>query len=516
MTTEDQSSPTEELSKTTTAQADSSDVEPQDAEQPAGESPEGDEKRKLNLDVTIDTVGPCKKHIEVTIPREDIEVQYSEAFDELVENATVPGFRPGHAPRKLIERRFRKEVADQVKGSLIMASLEQISEENDLSVISEPDLDPTAIELPNEGPMVYEFDVEVRPEFDLPDYKGLTVKRPVRDLGDEDVEKHMSRFLAQFGKLVPKDGPADPEDHIAVDLSFYHDDKLINEAKEQVLQLRPTLRFLDGTIEGFDKLMQGAVAGESRETTLTISPLAASPLRGSDVRAVFNVKEIKRMELPKLTGEFLDNLGFDAEEDLRDAVRSSLEQRLEYEQRRSARQQVLELIAGSADWELPEDLLRRQANSTLRRQMLEMRRSGYTDQEIRAREAQLQQNSLASTSQSLKELFVLERIAEEEEIEVEPKDIDAEITALASRTSESVRRIRSRLTKENMMDGLATQILERKALDRVLEYATFEDVPYEEEEDAGQVEALDQAAAGKEQEQDEPASPEQPSDTQDD
>jgi trigger factor len=491
MSPEDRPSPAEETSETTTAEA----VAPEHA---AADVAEDKEKRKLALDVQIETVGPCKRHIQISIPREDIEAQYSEAFDELVENAAVPGFRPGHAPRRLIERRFRKEVADQVKGSLLMASLEQVSDEHKLAVISEPDLDPSAIELPDEGPMLFEFDVEVRPEFELPDYKGLTVKRPVREITDDDVEKHTGRFLSQFGKLVPKEGPAGPEDYASVDLSFYNGDQLIKEAKEQVLQLRPTLRFLDGTITGFDKLMKGVQAGETRETTLTISPNAASPLRGSEVRAVFHVNEVKQMELPKLTPEFLDHVGFDSEDELRDEVRASLKHRLEYEQRRIARQQVLQSITGSADWELPEDLLRRQANSALRRQVLEMRRAGYTDQEIRAREAQLQQNSLASTAQSLKELFVLEKIAEEEKIEVEPDDLDAEMAGLAARTGESVRRIRARLTKEGMLESLATQILERKALDRVLEYASYEDIPYEEEPDAGQVEALDQAAGGEE------------------
>lgn len=496
MTIENESSPTKETSEASEATVA---AEP---EQPAGDAPETeDEKRKLNLDVNIETVGPCKKHIQISIPRDDIEAQYSDAFDELVENATVPGFRPGHAPRRLIERRYRKELADQVKGSLLMASLEQVSEENDLAVISEPDLDPLSIELPEEGPMVYEFDVEVQPEFELPDYKGLTIKRPVREITDEDVDKHLRRFLSRFGRLVPKEGPAEPDDHVSVDMAFYHADTQINEAKEQLLQLRPTLRFLDGTIEGFDQLLTGAKAGDSRETTLKISEFAASPLRGSQVRAVFHVNEVKRMELPELTEPFLGEIGFESQIELREEVQRSLRQRLEYEQRRSARQQVLALITGSADWELPEDLLRRQANSAMRRQVLEMHRGGYTDQEIRAREAQLRQNSLASTAQNLKELFVLERIAEEEKIEVTPEDIDLEIAVLAGQTGESVRRIRSRLTKENMMDNLAIHILERKATDRVLEYAHYEDVPYQEEADTDKVEAVNQAAAGEEPEE---------------
>ena len=92
-------------------------------------------------------------------------------------SAQVPGFRPGRAPRKLIETRFRKDVAERVKSSLLMDSIGQVSDDKGLSPISEPDFDFEAIELPDEGPMTFEFDLEVRPEFDVPQWKGLKIKR---------------------------------------------------------------------------------------------------------------------------------------------------------------------------------------------------------------------------------------------------------------------------------------------------------------------------------------------------
>ena len=100
--------------------------------------------------------------------REDIERYRKRAFDDLRGKAAVPGFRPGRAPHKLVQSRFRQEVADQIKGSLLMDSLTQINEEHQLTAISEPSLDMEAVAIPDEGPMTFEFDLEVRPEFDLP------------------------------------------------------------------------------------------------------------------------------------------------------------------------------------------------------------------------------------------------------------------------------------------------------------------------------------------------------------
>ena len=97
-------------------------------------------KAKLDLDVQISDVGPCKKHIKVTIPRSDVEKQFQESVGEMAKEAVVPGFRPGHAPRQLIEKRFRKQVAGQVKSTLLMACLEQLDEEHKLNPISQPEL----------------------------------------------------------------------------------------------------------------------------------------------------------------------------------------------------------------------------------------------------------------------------------------------------------------------------------------------------------------------------------------
>src|SRR3954469_18522317 len=144
-------------------------------------------KRKLNLDVQISDVGPCKKHLKVAIARTEVERQFDESLGDVKREAAVPGFRPGRAPKTLVEKRFRKQVSEQVKSSLLMACLEQLDEDYDLNPITQPQLDLEAIELPEDGPMMCEMDLEVRPDFPLPAYKALAIKRPVKTIGDAEV-----------------------------------------------------------------------------------------------------------------------------------------------------------------------------------------------------------------------------------------------------------------------------------------------------------------------------------------
>src|SRR5487761_244482 len=106
---------------------------------------EAAEAKKLHLDVQIDSRSACERHVTVTIPREDINRYYDDAYSEMMDKAVVPGFRAGRAPRKLVELRFRKDVGDQIKNTLLMDSLTQLSEEGKFSPISEPDIDPSAV-----------------------------------------------------------------------------------------------------------------------------------------------------------------------------------------------------------------------------------------------------------------------------------------------------------------------------------------------------------------------------------
>ena len=166
------------------------------------------------------------------------------------------------------------------------------------------------------------------------------------------------------------------------------------------------------------------------------------------------------------------------------------------EQRQSAREQVLGQIAAATKWELPQDLLQRQARRAFNRRVMEMQSAGMSDDEIRAQVRLLQQDTLRSTALALKEHFVLQKIAEVEKLDVDEQDIDDEIERIAMQNDESPRRVRARLEKEDLMEALATEIVERKALDLILESAGYEDVPLEKEEGAlGTVE--EQAVSGE-------------------
>ena len=449
---------------------------------------------KLAQQVVITDAGPCKKHVKVTVERAAINTRMDEKFsDMMVKNPVqVPGFRTGKAPRKIVVKKFFKEIAAEVKNEILMKSLEQLAEEETLSPLSPPELDPSKVIIPeaDDEPMVYEFNIEVRPEFDLPNYKGLKIRRPVHTFTPDDLKRETKRILEPYGTLVPKEG-ADVtvamDDLVTTTLVIKDGENEMNKVNEVRLKVEKRLALEDGVAEDFGKNLVGAKVGDTRTVNITLSQGVSPAMRGKVVVAHFTIHDIKVMRLPELTADLLSQFNVRNADQFDEVVNTRLERFLEYSQRQTARTQVLQSLAGNTKWELPQDLLQRQARKTLSRRVMEMRGAGMTDEQITSRERALTQDAIRSTADALKEHFVLQKIADLEKLEIEDADIEAEIDAIADRTGESPRKVRGRMEREDLIESLATELLERKALDLLLETAVYEDYefnPMNQDDDA--------------------------------
>jgi len=285
------------------------------------------------------------------------------------------------------------------------------------------------------------FDLDPR---QLPDYRGLKIKRPVRTFTEKDVAQEERRLLADYSQLVPKpEGNAQVGDYITVDMTSKQGDRVIGTLKEVLIRIDDTLAFKDGVARKFGEQVQGASAGDNRVIDIDMTDAVADQtLRGQVVQATLTINDVKKLRLPELTHEFLHNFGLHNPDQFHEYIHVLLERRLEYEQRQSARTQILQQLTKGASWELPRDLLQRQASRAFERRVLEMREMGITEDEIKARQRLLERDVIQSTALSLQEHFVLQKIAELENIDVDEDTLDAEIENLAEQRGESPRRLR--------------------------------------------------------------------------
>lgn len=436
----------------------------------------------MALKVGVTDVGPCRKKVVVTVPEADITTAREFVVDNYARKVVVPGFRVGRVPRRLVESRFKQELADELKQRVLVQSLEQLTQESGLDPINEPDMDVETLNIPDAGDFEYSFEVEVRPDVAIPDLSALTLERSVRQVTDEDVNRYLQRMLADHGTAVPSTEPAAAGDVLVVDLAFEYKGKTVREMSALRLRVKPVLRFSDAEVSGFDAIVAGVRPGETRQFNLMVSQESPFiPMRNESLAVTLTVKEVDRFTPASVDAAFLASVMVESEEALRARIREVLERQVSYRQRQSARSQLLKLITQSAEWQLPESLVLKQVENAMHREVLEMRQAGYSPAEIRARENELRQKSVSTTTQAMKEHFVLDKIATTEKIEVSGEEMDVEIMAMAFQGRETPRRLRARLQKSGVIENLEAQIRERKAVDFALSKAQYKEIPMADE-----------------------------------
>ena len=270
---------------------------------------------------------------------------------------------------------------------------------------------------------------------------------------------------------APKDAPLAAGDLAVVDLRIVDGDKTLSESPNLKVRIGPELLFRDGKIAGFADKMVGAKAGETRELPLVLSQqLENRALAGKQVTARFLVREAFAETLPELD-RVPALLGVGDLAEARDWMSGMLDRRLKHEQQEAARTQVVEKLLEKVTFELPNDLVRKQADNVLRRRVVELGEAGYSEEEIRTQVNRLRQESLGGTAREIRKQFLLDAICKAEKIEVAEADIEAEIVDLARQSDESPRKVRQKIERDGLMESVILSVRDRKTVDKLLSLA---------------------------------------------
>ena len=180
---------------------------------------EAQEAEASKNNVTIEDTGPCKKKVTIEVPEETIHKVLDEKFSEIRREAVLPGFRKGRAPLRLVEKRFSTDIRQQTKLQLLVEAADEAIKDNKLDTLGDPDIDHEKVELPEKGPMTFDFEVEVRPEFEMPEVEGIEIKKPKTEVTDEQVDKELESMRRRAGVWVPKEDEGVAEgDQIVADV----------------------------------------------------------------------------------------------------------------------------------------------------------------------------------------------------------------------------------------------------------------------------------------------------------
>ncbi len=454
---------------------DSAQVPEQEAAPPAQvESQAEEQPQRPPYEVTVEDVGTLRKKLTVTVGRDRIQAKFDEMFGELARSAAVPGFRVGHAPRRLIEKRFGKEVGEDVRNALVGEAMGAVLEQESLDVLGEPEIELEKILLPEEGDLQFSFEVEVAPQFDLPDYEGIEIHRPPVEITDEDVDRALEGLLRSYGRFKPVDSPAAEGDMVVADVSIRGDDI---DVEHKNVELRVAPAEIEGIpLEDLGKVLTGLKVGQSAQVKAEVP--AGHPReqwRGKEVTFDLTVRDVKRLEAPELTDEFAAQAGFGSVQEVRETARRQLEARAEQNRRRSMRRQVEKYLLEHTSLELPEGITARHTNGLLSRRYVQLLMAGVPQEQIRQNLQTLRERVSSEAVEQLKLSFILEKLAEAEGVEVDDAEVNAHIAEMARRQNRRPERLRQEMRDEGSLDSLRASIREEKAVAKILEKAKIVD-----------------------------------------
>jgi len=469
----------------------------EEQEEELSEEEQAQARLKEAITVEREEIGPLRMKLAVTVPRETVDERMGEQFAELKRDADVPGFRKGHAPMRLVEKRFGADVGDQLLSQLISSGYLAAVEKEELKPLGDPlfwakvkeertaeDLKTETVEtekllpfdkalgtfkMPKEGALSFVCEVELKPEFELPKLDKIPVTRPVIEIDDDDVEEELRRLRATRGTFAPvEEGGVEPDDLIYADMKMSVDGEVIATEENFDLAARD-VRVKGILLTGFGD----AVVGKKAEEQLTLEATVPDDYENIDIRGKtaefeFTIHEIKRLEVPPIDAELLSVLGFEREDELRDVVRSGLNARLDSMLRRGMREQIGTHLIDNTKLDIPESLSQRQTERSIARRMMEMLQAGVPEAEIAKSLDEMRSRAQDQVVRDLKVYFILEKIAEERDIDVPEERINAAIAEIARQSNKRFDRVRDELSKGDGLTSLYLQLRDEQVLDALL------------------------------------------------
>lgn len=427
--------------------------------------------------------GPTSRTLTIEIPAEAVTERLGDAFDTLRSEAALPGFRKGHAPKALLEKRFGDSIREDAKGQLISSAYSEAVEEHGLKVIGDPVADQIeSIKLVEGEPVKLTVEVEIMPEFELPDVAGIEVKKPTLEVTDEMVQAELDRICLAEGDLEDRE-TGERGDYITGLGVMKAGDAVIHDINGAVVQIpaeKDEGMILGVLVSDLAKQLGSPKAGEE----LTVK--AKGPenheneaARNADLEITFSVEAVSRI-IPADPAALAERNGMENADAVKGALRTQLEQRVGADQASMLRRQIAAHLLKTIDFELPKRVSAQQAQSVLERRRVELMHRGVDPQQIEENIARLRSASATEALRELKLLFILSKVAEQKGVSVSEAEINGAIVAMARRRGMRPEALRQQVIENRQVNAIYQQIMEHKALDAIVAEAKVEEVTTDE------------------------------------
>jgi trigger factor len=423
----------------------------------------------------------CKKLVKVEVDTAKVDETFATVTKEFQREANLPGFRPGKAPKEMVLRRFDKEIQDEVKRKLISESYKQVVEEKNLDVLGYPDIE--EIQFGRGQPLHYAATVETAPEFELPEYKGIPVQKEAKTVTQEDIEKALTTLREQQLNYVTVERPAQTGDMVVVNYKGTCEGKPITDLAPTARGLTEKQSFwveVGGTsfIPGFGEQLQGGKKGDQRTVTVDFPAEFVTPqLAGKKGVYEVEIVEVKEKSLPALDDAFAKSFNAENVEKLKEGVAKDLENELKHTQDRVVRNQLINSLLNRINFELPESAVTRETRNVVYDIVQNSARRGVSREIIEKQKDEIASVATQGAKGRVKANFILQKIAEKEDIKVSQEEIGRRVATLAAMYQIPVEKFAKDLQERNALIEVYDQLLYDKVLDFLQQNAKVMEVP---------------------------------------
>jgi trigger factor len=422
---------------------------------------------------TVETLSPTRVRLAVEVPFDELTPSVQRAYKKVAGQVRIPGFRPGKAPASIIDQRVgRGVVLEEAMQDAVPRAYADAVEETGAKVIGQPEIEVTKLD---DGDLLaFTAEVDVRPEFDLPEIDSIEVTVDSTEVTDEDVDTQVGALRERFAVLKGVERPVQEGDYVSIDLKATVDGEEVPDASSSGLSYEVGSGQL---VEGLDTALSGLKADESKTFT---TELVAGEHAGKPADVEVTVKSVKEKELPELDDEFAQTASeFDTLDELKGDIRDRLGKSRAAQQGSQAHDKVLEALLSSTEVPLPQsavdtELSWRRENVDRQLQDAGMDREQYLQMQGQSEEefdAELQQN----VQQAVKTQLVLDALADREEISVSDQDLTEHIVAEAARYGVAPQTLAQQVQQSGNIPALIADVRRNKAMRKALGAATVTD-----------------------------------------
>jgi trigger factor len=421
------------------------------------------------VNVSVENLGPCKKLVRVELDAAAVDAAFDAVTKDIQKQASLPGFRPGKAPRAMVEKKYGAEIKDEARRKLIGDNYRKAIEEQKLQVLGQPDIEEVQFE--RGQPATFTATVETAPEFKLPEYKSLPAQLETKTVTEADVQGALEMLQNQHVKFETAARPLANGDIAVVNYAGTCDGKPITElaptAKGLTEQKNFWVETADGSfIPGFAAQLVGASAGDKRTVNVDFpADFVTAQLQGK--KGVYEVElvEVKEKILPPVDEDLAKKFGAESLEKLKEGVRKDLENELKYSQSKAIRSQITRALLGRVQFDLPETAVAHETRNVVYDIVRQNTQRGVGRELIEKQKDEIYSMAAGSAKDRVKLAFLVGKIAEQEKLTVSQEDVIKRAQQLAMMYQMPLDQFLKDLQKRNGVNELYDQVLHEKVLD---------------------------------------------------